>query len=1160
MPALHFPTPELLRHLLEEEVVPPEVASAPAYVGFDETGRDWLHPSEPLDRKTLQAVQQLGVLIRVSTEIDLNRPIASWYEWVELVPDAVADERLAREIVFEMPAAEFSSFGSELRRLGARSFSTAGLELPDESKPRIFVRVESPPYYAVARALDPKSPVRAFSRAADGVWVQVGHRHPFVGAIVVPAGRWLLVRAGREWTSLPVPEWTATVAELPLALPETPLRSYTKVRGKMPLTLRLTSQRDADPAELWVIRGNAQEQLKPLIESADERTLERFQVAAVRRDEGESLLLRIPKVKGPQPVWLLPGTAHRAYLKLPNLFLPCRMRLEPVPRRDTLRETFRLDRDRLVWLEPDENGTFRIESVPLSAFQPLRQWVAFEVAEPRQILKSEAIRPFAEPEPFVVATEPAKPRARSETPGEAKQPTPTKPPVKREQGPGVVKRLLGWMSSLVPRLGRSGGREESDAPVESISVETAVKNALRPMEDRLRMPDVGRVSSSQEQLSTLEARFLEGLLKAGGEHRDVLWEELAPAYEKTENLPDAVLSWINAVWYRDPARNHDDRFLSTLAYGWFRAEAAHARLPHERVDLARWLAQTPRPESVRALAAYAFWASVQPETPEALGEYLDEIQTLLEAHENWLPIRSAWMTRSALARLAQGDVLGLVRTRDRLLDRLLNEGLSLDLDTPSFLRFASEGVSQRFQHVRDWIIKKREPIHEWVKKFNTGGTLQGTGVDAEFHNTHAYIDLILAWGLARFGEHQACERLRSRAAKILNLDDPVHRFLHAAFEYRIQQVREGKPAKGSLPAELHSDFRDRLEGLSIDPRTRAEYVVEKLLEHSDILVPTYKVDVYWKTTYQSYFAKSPIPNLLNELVTLEGTELNEAVLRLLPQIRPDAGMPGWMIVERLLEVTPKLEEKVAHEILSRVPAAVEEASQQQNLPRKLLDKGMLTAAHFNDQSLIKTLAARFLKYSEKHQDRKSLQRVEQLAQGTFRSFTRLGMKAELEKFLSHLAEWVLRGESFPVARRRFGKEWSLALRILLPVAAGWYHHGLDDQAYTILDLTGKDLYTVEMTPRERTDLALSYASTLGRVPVKIALGRFEEMFQRLQGIQLKGTTNTHFTLSILQLVETVVVSLVHPDFQLGPGVRRWLDEDEFLVRQRIHRDLKEVMT
>jgi hypothetical protein len=265
-----------------------------------------------------------------------------------------------------------------------------------------------------------------------------------------------------------------------------------------------------------------------------------------------------------------------------------------------------------------------------------------------------------------------------------------------------------------------------------------------------------------------------------------------------------------------------------------------------------------------------------------------------------------------------------------------------------------------------------------------------------------------------------------------------------------------------------------------------------------------------------------------------------------------------MIVERLLEVTPKLEETLAHEVLALVPKAVDEATTQ-TLPRRLLDRGMLIAAHFNDQTVLKTLANRFFRYSEKQQDRKSLLRMEQLAQGTFRSFSRLGMKMELEKFLSHLAEWVLRGESFPVARRRFGKEWPLALRILLPIAAGWYSQGLDEQGYTIIDLTGKDLYTVEMTPRERTDLALSYATTLGQIPVKIALGRFEELFQRLQGIQVKGTANTHFTLSILQLVETVVVSLVHPDFQLGPGVRRWLDEDEFRVRQRIHGELQKMI-
>ena len=67
--------------------------------------------------------------------------------------------------------------------------------------------------------------------------------------------------------------------------------------------------------------------------------------------------------------------------------------------------------------------------------------------------------------------------------------------------------------------------------------------------------------------------------------------------------------------------------------------------------------------------------------------------------------------------------------------------------------------------------------------------------------------------------------------------------------------------------------------------------------------------------------------------------------------------------------------------------------------------------------------------------------------------------------------------------------------------------------------------------------------------------RFEELFNRLEGIRDPWTTSHHYLLSQLLIVEAVVQAVVSDDFTLGPGVRRWLDEEEYLVRRRIHRDV-----
>jgi riboflavin biosynthesis pyrimidine reductase len=66
------------------------------------------------------------------------------------------------------------------------------------------------------------------------------------------------------------------------------------------------------------------------------------------------------------------------------------------------------------------------------------------------------------------------------------------------------------------------------------------------------------------------------------------------------------------------------------------------------------------------MSAWGVWASLQSPPPACLAERLADLQGRLESHEHWLPVRSAWLARVAVARLGGVDVLGLARTRDRL--------------------------------------------------------------------------------------------------------------------------------------------------------------------------------------------------------------------------------------------------------------------------------------------------------------------------------------------------------------------------------------------------------------------------------------------------------------------------------------------------------------
>ena len=81
--------------------------------------------------------------------------------------------------------------------------------------------------------------------------------------------------------------------------------------------------------------------------------------------------------------------------------------------------------------------------------------------------------------------------------------------------------------------------------------------------------------------------------------------------------------------------------------------------------------------------------------------------------------------------------------------------------------------------------------------------------------------------------------------------------------------------------------------------------------------------------------------------------------------------------------------------------------------------------------------------------------------------------------------------------------------------------------------------------------------------------RIQELFEvkrkganetrKLDGITDAMTTASHYSLSQLSVVETALLSLVSDDFTMSEETRRWLDEDEYLVRRRLHADVKQAL-
>ena len=138
-------------------------------------------------------------------------------------------------------------------------------------------------------------------------------------------------------------------------------------------------------------------------------------------------------------------------------------------------------------------------------------------------------------------------------------------------------------------------------------------------------------------------------------------------------------------------------------------------------------------------------------------------------------------------------------------------------------------------------------------------------------------------------------------------------------------------------------------------------------------------------------------------------------------------------------------------------------------------------------------------------------------------------------------------------------EWPPETRVGL--AIGCFATSNDDFGNRLLNEAREALFLAEGTDlRQRTQLAIAYAEALGFAPPRIAHGQLEELFQRPRFVvEGKGSTNRFFTLKPLQLIDTIVRSVVTDDFTLGPAVRDWLDDDEFLIRGRIHRDMTQLL-
>jgi hypothetical protein len=1146
MPVLFVPTLDALRLALASGLVPGAVALAPGRATIDAHGHHWLEPDDQPTREDLTALNRLGV-VALGSPGALMRPVRSW---AELLPLRRGGENQNGRVLFDVPDRELAQFVARLRRGGA---TLIGVRLlPDPHDGRAWVTVVAPPPAVLIRVDEPDSPIRSFHQQAVAVWTARGWEHPLASHLAVPPESVLLCSpAGTECVAGAVPDTRLDEYTLPVraGAPKVP-HPIARIDVRFRLA-RCDAPRDES---LWVLGPAGFDAFGRFCRAADERLLRRFQLAVVQTGGEARVLVR--RAVGADRTALLPvpAAAFRADPRLPSLYIPTGFSLRPVLRTHEAARALSLGEDRLVWVEAAGRG-IAVHAVAGSVFRPLHEQIEYAAppsAPLTAVTPPEETLPFARFALQVETTIDLDPEPELAEPGEPPEPLPVGTAAEHQPGwvAKSVARMVDWVRGR--RLSSGSGTTPAPAPRPTAQREDEDESRAARVERKLASADAlvhghDRTGRRRE----LESRLLADFSRLGADERAARWAELAGVYATTGQALDAAVCWTNALW---ECPTPPEPWLEQ----WAVAEVRAANRPERGADLDRWLSEPGRPGTGRVIAALAAYFGVQPAVPSEFVSALPRVLAVLDQQFDDIPVRAGWLARLAAARSSDGDVLGLARWHDRLIRRLHDRGPGLDLDEPSFLRFRGTANAERLQKARNWLKRNHDPVIAWVRAHGSGGRLEWAGLSAEITATVEYAQMMLAWGLGVLGERAQSRDWSARARRALALatgarvDPAGHAFLGDLFLHRTKEAHEGHAPKAALPAELQARY-EKLPDF-------ARYSVDRLRDHSRILQPVGPARAYRGLDLKEFWGTDRLGERLTVLATrTDPADLHDEARALLAVA---AAGPTTATVPRialaLLRVAAALDPPVLAPLFDLVPMALdwgetwvgagrwkaeERADRVTRFQCRIIESALAVAPPAVAAHLLGVLARGAAAGP-------LLPAVLETAPAIFRAARKCGLAREADALVRVID---------PVSAER-ADESPTPKRVGL--AIGWFAAGDEEAGFRILDAAKEVLFHATDTPvHTRTALALAYAEALGFAPGVIALGRLEELFQpqRRVRVTVHNSSNCYYTLHPLRLIDTVVRSVVTDEFTLGAAVRAWLDEDEFLIRRRIHRDMAAVL-
>ena len=512
---------------------------------------------------------------------------------------------------------------------------------------------------------------------------------------------------------------------------------------------------------------------------------------------------------------------------------------------------------------------------------------------------------------------------------------------------------------------------------------------------------------------------------------------------------------------------------------------------------ARWLAGVPAvdalPERADPATQYAVIAHILADRP--IGDVTAQ-QAWLDEHDGWLDVRSRWLARRAVAERAGGDTLALARGRDAVLGAL-RQGLVSSRDVPRFMRTSASAqdgrqLEQSLQGILRGLVAN--PVNKATERF-----------------TRVYVRLTVAWAAATLGSDELARAAYAAAADVLPENDPVHDVALGLYRAAIEAALRGLPSEFPLPPGLQA----RLDGLERFPR----FKVDRLREASQGVLPRVGVG----NPFQNFVDAEDEDNAAIPLAELaayvdgrlaDGTTHLSSVLGRIVALRPNEAAPR---LQRVLDLAPELDFHERGRVLVETLSAAAALSRPQEAI-SILDplRGCLEVLLGDGHTELDGI--RYLRSAG-------------------RSLLRLRLEADGRAFLEALDRSVGR-------RSRI----RLVLAGLSSLLGAQTDEALIDESLN--DLEG------DLPLEER----IGMVADLAAVATSWELARATDHWRKLVPQAARAaaddrfSTNSHFSLGALRVVETLALAHVHPDRLLSPEGRARLEVEEHEIRLRIHRE------